>query len=84
MIEIDDRNDRKIGFQKITLLYVHQKRHKDYSCEVAFILPPLEEQGTTQNVIIALFSLYKLGSMNDPYLIILSNNNLHNQFSQTC
>jgi len=22
--------------------------------------------------------------MNDPYLIILSNNNLHNQFSQTC
>lgn len=38
-METDDRNDRKIGFQKITLPYVHQKRHKDYSCEVAFILP---------------------------------------------
>jgi len=37
--ETDDRNDRKIGFQKITLPYVHQKGHKDYSCEVAFILP---------------------------------------------
>ena len=38
-METDDRNDRKIGFQKITLPYVHQKKHKDYSCEVAFILP---------------------------------------------
>ena len=39
MTETDDRNDRKIGFQKITLSYIHQKRYKDYSCEVAFILP---------------------------------------------
>jgi len=37
--ETDDRNDRKIGFQKITLPCVHQKMHKDYPREVAFILP---------------------------------------------
>jgi len=37
--ETDDRNDRKIGFQKIILPCVHQKMHKDYPREVAFILP---------------------------------------------
>ena len=38
-METDDRNDRKISFQKITLPCVHQKMHKDYPREVAFILP---------------------------------------------
>lgn len=38
-METDDRNDRKISFQKITLQCVHQKMHKDYPREVAFILP---------------------------------------------
>jgi len=35
----------------------------------------LEEQGTTQNIIRVLFSIYEFDLIADPYLIILSDNN---------
>ena len=44
----------------------------------------LEEQGTTQNIIRVLFSIYEFDLIADPYLIILSNNNPLDKFSQTC
>ena len=59
MTETDDRNDRKIGFQKITLPCVHQKIHKDYPREVAFILPYIGRIKATPNIIRVLFSIYK-------------------------